>query len=98
MRRRTASEGLYSQGPPTSVPWRREKDYASRFLPTASAGGSWGPVEALEFEKVSCAGPAGTLVIFDARGVHAGTQLVAARRVMLMSMYTTHLPYGFRPY
>jgi len=67
----------YLRGSHDKVPWRREKDYASRFLPTASAGGSWGPVEALEFEKVSCTGPAGTLVIFDARGVHAGTQLVA---------------------
>jgi len=81
-----------------NVPWRREKDFASRFLPLGSAGGSWGPVEALGFEKVSCTGKAGTLVIFDARGIHAGTQLVAGRRTMLMNMYTTHTPYCFRPY
>jgi hypothetical protein len=89
---------VYLRGSHKNVPWRREKDFASRFLPNASAGGSWGPVEALGFEKVTCTGKAGTLVIFDARGLHAGTQLKAGRRIMLMSMYSTHLPYGFRPY
>jgi hypothetical protein len=89
---------VYLRGSHRNVPWRREKDYASRFLPTASAGGSWMPVEALNFEKLSCTGKAGTLVIFDALGLHAGTRLVAGRRIMLMAMYTTHLPYGFRPY
>jgi hypothetical protein len=89
---------IFLKGSHNNVPWRREKDFASRFLPIASAGGSWGPVEALEFEKVSFAAPAGTLCIFDARGLHAGTQLRAGRRIILMSMYTTHLPYGFRPY
>jgi len=89
---------LYLRGSHERVPWRREKDYASRFLPTASAGGSWYTVEPLQFEKVSFLGAAGTLIIFDARGLHAGTQLKSGRRIMLMSMYTTHLPYGFRPY
>jgi hypothetical protein len=78
--------------------WRREKDFASAFLPMASAGGSWWPVEQLGLQKMSCTGPAGTLVLFDALGIHSGTQLRGAARVMLMSMYTTHIPYGFRPY
>ena len=78
--------------------WRRDKDFASLFLPTASAGGSWWPVEQLGLGKVSCLGPAGTLVLFDALGIHAGTQLRGSPRTMLMSMYTTHIPFGFRPY
>jgi phytanoyl-CoA dioxygenase PhyH len=78
--------------------WRREKDYASMFLPTASAGGSWWPVDQLGLEKVSWTGRAGTLVLFDALGIHSGTQLAGSPRIMLMSMYTTHIPYGFRPY
>lgn len=80
------------------IPWRLDKDFASWQLPHASAGGSWWPVDELGFEKVSCTGPAGTLVLFDARGIHAATQLVRGRRLMLMSMYTTHMPYSFRPY
>jgi Phytanoyl-CoA dioxygenase (PhyH) len=78
--------------------WRREKDYASMFLPIASAGGSWWPVAQLGLEKVSWTGKAGTLILFDALGIHSGTQLTGSPRIMLMSMYTTHIPYGFRPY
>lgn len=80
------------------VPWRIQKDYASKFLPSASAGGSWWPVEQLGLEKILCIGKAGTLVLFDALGIHAGTQLTGRQRVMLMSMYTTHIPYNFRVY
>jgi len=80
------------------VPWRFEKDYASIFLPTASAGGSWGPVEELGLEKVSCKGKAGTLLMFVADGIHAGTQLKKEMRVMLMNMYTTHLDFTHRAY
>jgi hypothetical protein len=89
---------IYLRGSQRGVPWRREKDYASRFLPTASAGGSWTPIEVLNFDKITCVGKAGTLVIFDALGLHAGSRLVSGNRIMLMAMYTTHLPYGFRPY
>jgi hypothetical protein len=89
---------IYLKGSHRGVPWRKEKDYASRFLPLGSAGGSWWPVEKLGFEKLHCTAPAGSLVLFDALGIHAATQLQKDRRVMVMLMYTTHLPLSFRPY
>ncbi len=82
---------IYFKGSVHDVPWRLEKDYGSVFLPTASAGGSWWPVEALGLEKIKFTGKAGTLILFDARGLHAGTQLMQGNRIMLMNMYTTHL-------
>lgn len=81
------------------IPWRTEKDYLSQVAPRATAGGSWWPIEEAGLhERVVCTGPAGTLVAFNALGVHSGTQLVSGPRIMLMSMYTTHLGYSFRPY
>jgi len=89
---------VYLKRSQRGVPWRRAKNFVAEFLPHASAGGSWWPIEQLGFEKVSCTGRAGTLVLFDTLGIHAGTQLISGPRVMLMAMYTTHIPYCFRPY
>ena len=89
---------LFLRGSTRGVPWRLEKDYASVFLPQASAGGSWHPIEPLGFERVMCTGKAGTMVVFDARGIHAATQLRKGIRVMLMSMYATHLDFTDRVY
>jgi hypothetical protein len=84
---------IYLKGSTANVPWRFEKDFASVYLPNASAGGSWFSVDALGFEKVLFTGSAGTMVIFDARGIHAATHLNKDIRVMLMSMFTTHLDF-----
>ena len=62
----------------------------------AVAGGSWWPVNKLGLEKITLEGAAGTLVVFDARGMHAGSPLIKDRRVMLMNMYTTHLDFTHR--
>jgi hypothetical protein len=89
---------IYVKGSVASVPWRLDRDYASVYAPVASAGGSWWPVEALGLEKVVCTGKAGTMLLFDARGIHAGTRLTGSPRVMLMNMYTTHLGFQHRVY
>ena len=89
---------IYCKGSRWGVPWRLEKDFCSVFLPTAAVGGSWLPVEELGFEKVSFVGKAGTLVIFDSLGIHAGTDLKEDNRVMLMNMYTTHIDFTHRSY
>lgn len=89
---------IYMRGSIQGVPWRLEKDFASVFLPIASAGGSWWPVEQLGLEKVTCTGKAGSALLFDALGIHAGSQLRKGKRIMLMSMYTTHLPFTHRVY
>ncbi len=89
---------IYLKGSIKDVPWRFEKDFASVFLPIASAGGSWWPVEQLGFEKVVCTGKAGTAIVFDTGGIHAGAPLKRDQRLMLMNMYTTHLPFVHRVY
>ncbi len=89
---------IYVKGSINGVSWRLDRDYASVYAPVASAGGSWWPVEALGLEKIVCTGKAGTLLLFDARGIHAGTRLTGSPRVMLMSMYTTHLGFQHRVY
>ena len=81
------------------IPWRFEKDFSSVFLSyEASAGGSWWPIENLNLQKVYFTGKKGTCYIFDATGVHSGTQLISGKRLMLMNMYTNHLDYTFRSY
>jgi hypothetical protein len=89
---------IYIKGSVNAVPWRLEKDFASVYMPLASTGGSWWPVEQLGLEKVVCTGKAGTLLLFDALGLHAGSRLTGDPRVMLMNMYTTHLEFGHRVY
>lgn len=78
------------------VPWRLEKDFASVHFPVGSAGGSWWPVDQLGLERVLCTGKAGTMLVFDARGIHAGTPLLGSPRVMLMTMFTTHIEFSSR--
>ena len=88
---------IYFKGSVHRVPWRFEKDFCSVFMAQeAVAGGSWWPVNNLGLEKISLEGKAGTLVVFDARGMHAGSPLIKDRRVMLMNMYTTHLDFTHR--
>ena len=90
---------IYCKGSNRNVPWRFEKDFCSVFMShEASAGGSWWPVEAMGFEKVLCEGKAGTLVVFDAAGIHAGTNLKKDNRLMIMNMYTTHLNFTHRAF
>lgn len=89
---------IYVKGSVKRVPWRLDRDYASVYAPVASAGGSWWPVDELGLEKILCTGKAGTMLLFDARGIHAGTRLTGAPRVMLMNMYTTHLKFTHRVY
>ena len=82
-----------------NIPWRLEKDYSSVFLSyEASAGGSWWPVENLNLDKVYFTGKPGTCYIFDATGIHTGTQLRSGKRLMLMNMYTNHLDFTYRAY
>ena len=72
--------------------------FASIFLsPEASAGGSWWAVENLNLDKIYFTGKAGTCFIFDATGIHAGTQLQSGKRLMLMNMYTKR-DYIFKAY
>jgi|GEM_PF-1809641 len=43
------------------------------------------------FDEIMCAGAAGTLVMFDSRGLHRATPLVSGRRIVLLS-YWVHAP------
>jgi hypothetical protein len=43
------------------------------------------------FDEIMCTGAAGTLVMFDGRGLHRATPLVSGRRVVLLS-YWVHAP------
>ncbi len=81
------------------VTWRLQKDFTSVFLPyEASAGGAWWPVRSLDPKKIYFTGKKGTCYIFDATGIHAGTQLTSGKRVMLMNMYTNHLDFTLRAF
>ena len=92
----TSAPTLFVKGSVSNVPWRLEKDFASVYFPKGSAGGSWWPVDELGLEKVICTGKAGSMLVFDTRGLHAGTRLTGSPRIMLMNMYTTHMPFTHR--
>lgn len=82
----------------TAPSFRFNKDFATKFLPGSSTGGSWVPFYGAEsYEAVTFTAPAGSMFLFDARGVHAGSSLRGGRRIMLTTMFTHH-PYSFRPY
>ena len=80
------------------IPWRFEKIFFCILSYEASAGGSWWPIENLNLQKVYFTGKKVLCYIFDATGVHSGTQLISGKRLMLMNMYTNHLDYTFRSY
>jgi hypothetical protein len=91
---------LYARGSHrrNTPPWRLEYDFSTKYMSRASGSLPWWTVHEQGYEIVKCTGKAGTLVLLDTTGIHAGSPLLRGTRVMLMAMFTTHMPLKFRPY
>jgi len=79
----------YLVGSFRNAPWRRRQELEDRKFGSVGPNGHFfiHEIEHLikehDLEEVVCTGTAGTLVLFDARGLHRGTTLCTERRALL---------------
>jgi hypothetical protein len=83
---------VYLKGSHQWGDWKRDKEYEYyRYGKTNGAYGSFHPYEIAYlqkkygFEEMKCLGKAGTLILFDARGLHRGTLLKKDHRLFIGS-------------